>query len=243
MVRSSVILLEILAGLGAALITIVMAPPAILLFPLAPYSRPATFYIRTWARLLLRVAGVRYVVSGAGQLGRDRRVLLLSNHLSYYDIPAILAAVPLPLRMVAKKELFLVPFLGWGMRAAKFIPIDRLDHKKALKSIELAAERIRTGTPVLLFPEGTRSRDGKLGSFKKGSFALAMKAQVPVYPVVVKGSDAVHERKRAWKLGIGKTVTVEILEPLDPAAFAESGAAGLMAETRRRIAERLGEPA
>ena len=112
----------------------------------------------------------------------------MANHLSTVDIWSLLAAFPFRVRMIAKKQLGSIPLFGWAMRAGRFIFIDRANAIAARRSIEEAKRRIRAGEMVLLFPEGTRSRDGRLGPFKKGGFHLAVGAGVPIVPVAISGA-------------------------------------------------------
>jgi 1-acyl-sn-glycerol-3-phosphate acyltransferase len=143
---------------------------------------------RWWSKFITRLSGVQITVESQGELARDRAYVFMSNHLSTLDIWAAYVAIPVPLRMIAKKQLRRIPLFGWAMAAGRFIFIDRQNALAARRSIERAKERIHAGTSVLLFPEGTRSRDGKLGAFKKGGFHLAMDAGVPIVPVAMHGT-------------------------------------------------------
>lgn len=143
---------------------------------------------RFWARVALLGAFVRVRVEGAAQVQRDAVVVYMSNHESWLDIPALMVAVPGQVRFLAKKSLFSVPFLGWAMRAMGFIPVDREHRATAVRSFEEAAERIRSGRSVLLFPEETRTVDGSLLPFQRGGFLIALKAGLPIAPVGLEGA-------------------------------------------------------
>lgn len=145
---------------------------------------------RTWSRLILRTSRIRLDVAGLENIPRET-VIFCSNHPSAMDIPILFVSLPLQFRFVAKRSLFNIPFLGWHLWRSGHIPVERDRPHKAMKSLDQAAERIRAGCSVVLFPEGHRSRDGSLGKFKAGSFYLAIKAGVPVVPVTISGSRAV----------------------------------------------------
>lgn len=148
-------------------------------------------HARFWGRLGLRMAGVRVEISGEENLP-DAPVIVMSNHASNFDILALLGFFPRQLSWIAKKELFSIPVFGPSMRRGGYIPLDRGDGRKALKSMEEAVGQIKGGKSVIIFPEGTRTRDGNLLPFKRGGFLLAAKAGVPVVPVSIRGSFAVN---------------------------------------------------
>jgi 1-acyl-sn-glycerol-3-phosphate acyltransferase len=116
----------------------------------------------------------------------------MSNHQSNFDILSLIAVAPRRIYWIAKKELFDIPVFGSSMRRGGYIPLDRSDGRKALKSMENAAAIIREGKSVVMFPEGTRSRDGHLLPFKRGGFMLAVRAGVPVVPVTINGSGKIN---------------------------------------------------
>jgi 1-acyl-sn-glycerol-3-phosphate acyltransferase len=149
------------------------------------------FHARLWARLALAMAGVQVTVLGAEHLP-DGPVIFMSNHQSNFDILALLATMPRRIYWIAKKELFDIPVFGPSMRRGGYIPLDRSDGRKALKSMDNAAAIIREGKSVVMFPEGTRTKDGNLLPFKRGGFLLALKAGVPVMPVTINGSGRIN---------------------------------------------------
>lgn len=152
-------------------------------------------HARLWARLALTLARVRVTVSGAEHLPAGP-VIFMSNHQSSFDILALLAAMPRQLHWIAKKELFDIPVFGPSMRRGGYIPLDRGDGRKALQSMDAAADSICQGRSVVLFPEGTRTTDGRLLPFKRGGFILARKAAVPVIPVTINGSGSINPAGR-----------------------------------------------
>ncbi len=166
---------------------------------------------RTWARILVRVTGVRIVLHGAERAAPGESRVFASNHVSWFDV-FVLASVLPRYKFVAKAELFSIPVFGAGARAVGTIPIQRDNRKAAFGAYEEAAGSIRGGSSVVVFPEGTRGRDYALRPFKKGPFVLAIGAQVPVVPTIVHGTIAVMSRD-SWKVRSG-TVHVHFLEPV-----------------------------
>lgn len=147
-----------------------------------------------WSRMNLCFSLVRVRVKGLEHIEKGRPYVLMSNHQSYYDVWALIGHVPLQLRWVIKKELRRVPIFGFGCERMGHIFVDRGDNEKARRSLEAAGGKIRAGASVVFFPEGTRSRDGRLLPFKKGGFAVALAAGVPILPVTVTGSRRVLPR-------------------------------------------------
>jgi 1-acyl-sn-glycerol-3-phosphate acyltransferase len=162
---------------------------------------------RCWARALLRLFGVRVDVEGADNFDPKGLHVFMSNHQSHLDICAILGFLPAQVRFIAKKELYKIPFFGLTLRAIGHISIDRDDHNRALASYDRAAERIRRGTSVFIFAEGTRSPDGTVGPFKKGGFILAVKAGVPIVPITISGGrKLLPKQKLVFRRGVMKMV-------------------------------------
>lgn len=144
---------------------------------------------RSWARAIMRASGCPVVVHGAEHVREGEPQVVVSNHVSWFDVFAIASVLHVPFRFVAKKELMSFPLFGRAMRAAGHVIIDRSNRERALQSLRQAGEAIRESpAAVIIFPEGTRSRTGRLQSFKKGAFQLAVEAGVPVVPTVVTGS-------------------------------------------------------
>ena len=154
-------------------------------------GRAYAWHARLWGRMGLGMAGVHVTVCGAEHLPSGP-VIFMSNHQSGFDILALMAAMPRQFYWIAKKELFDIPFFGQSMRRGGYIPLDRGDGRKALQSMDAAAVAIRQGKSVVMFPEGTRTQDGRLLPFKRGGFILARKAAVPVIPVTINGSGRIN---------------------------------------------------
>lgn len=150
-------------------------------------------WARLWSWLILKTSGIRVRVEGLENVHPRETAIFCANHQSAMDIPILFVNLPVQFRFLAKRSLFKLPFLGWHLRRSGHIPVDRDQPRKALKSLDQAAERIRGGCPVILFPEGTRSRDGQIKPFKAGSFYLAIRAGVPVVPITLNGTRHVHK--------------------------------------------------
>lgn len=144
---------------------------------------------RRWARAILRASGCPVVVHGRENIHPGQPQVIVANHVSWFDVFAIAAVVEVPYHFVAKKELERVPFFGAAWKAAGHISIDRSNRDRAFASLEEAGEKIRRDrSAVIIFPEGTRSRSGRLQPFKRGAFQLARSSGVPIVPAVVTGS-------------------------------------------------------
>jgi 1-acyl-sn-glycerol-3-phosphate acyltransferase len=163
----------------------------------------------------------------------------MPNHASMVDIWVVFVAIPASFRFIAKKQLAKIPLFGWAMAAGRFIFIDRQNAASARRSMEEAARRIRAGQSVVIFPEGTRTRDGRLLPFKKGGFHLAMDSGADIVPVAIRGSREVMPRGAALiKAG---TVTVEVGEPIPTAGLKSADREALIGKVRGSVAAMLGE--
>ncbi len=146
---------------------------------------------RFWAPGLIRAAGARVKVDPLPDIDWSKPHIFVMNHQSMFDVPLAFAHIPVNIRFVAKHTLRLVPFLGWYMAMTGMVFVDRSKRPQAVQSLFAAGERIRQGANILAFPEGTRSRDGRILPFKKGIFVLALEAQVPIVPIAIEGSGKV----------------------------------------------------
>ena len=161
----------------------------------------------------------------------------MANHQSNFDIPVLLACLPVQFRWLAKAELFKIPIFGRAMRGAGYVKIDRFNQKSAFESINEAAAKMKNGVSVMIFPEGTRSRDGKLKSFKKGGFVMAVDAGAPIVPIVLKGTRAIME-KSSLKINTGE-VSLNIEAPIATADFTRENKDDLIESVRAVIREGL----
>jgi 1-acyl-sn-glycerol-3-phosphate acyltransferase len=222
---------------GAVLLTIIMSTAAIVSALMTRSSRLPQKVARLWGRLLLFMGGVRLAVEGREHINPGRPYIFAANHQSQFDIFALLAAVPVPFSWLAKEELFRIPLLGPAMKGAGYIPINRTDRRAAFASIDEAAARVREGTSIVIFPEGTRSLDGKLKTFKKGGFFLAIKSRQPVVPVSISGSFRVLAKK-SFRVHRG-TIRVHFSAPVPTDTLSPPDKDRLIAEVRRIMEQHL----
>jgi 1-acyl-sn-glycerol-3-phosphate acyltransferase len=194
---------------------------------------------RLWSRAGLRMAGVDVTATGLHQVPASGPVIFVSNHLSNFDILALYRAIPLQFAWIAKEELFKIPVFGYSMKRAGYIPLDRSHGRRALRSMEAAAAKIRGGTSVIIFPEGTRSLDGNLLPFKKGGFMLAARSGVPIVPVTINGSRRINPGKQI-ELHPG-SIVVTFGPPIETAGMAKKDDE-LLETVRRAIEKNLEAP-
>ncbi len=150
-------------------------------------GRMQHWFAQHWAKTVLKILMVRARVTGLEGIDVGRPAVYAANHLSALDIPLLYAYLPFPFRIMAKIELFAYPFLGWHLRRSGQIPVTVGDARASLRSLNLASQTLREGMPMVVFPEGGRSRSGQLQEFMGGAFYAALKAQVPVVPIVILG--------------------------------------------------------
>ena len=166
----------------------------------------------------VRLVGVKVEVVGSEKLDWRRTFIFMCNHVSNLDPPIVIPVMPRRTSVLVKKELFRVPLLGWAMRLASLVPVDRRNREAAIASLRFAADVLRSGVNMTIWPEGTRSPDGRLLPFKRGPFHLAMETGVPIVPITLAGT---HEIWRKGEFAIHPgTATVVFHEPIDPAAYA-----------------------
>lgn len=201
------------------------------------FNRSASIKVvqRFWSPVLLWAGGARLEVQGLEKLDRAQPYVFVSNHQSTIDIPTLFMALePWNTRFVSKKALMYVPLLGWYMWLAKFIFVDRGNHRSAIASLDKAGQQIRDGISIIVFAEGTRSEDLKVKPFKKGPFALAMKAGVPLVPVAIEGSGRLMPKNR-WVITPGP-IRVLVGAPIDPKPFGDDREA-LIAAVRAQVVD------
>lgn len=200
---------------------------------------------RLWTSVLLPVLNVPVRVRESLPIDWSKAHVICSNHTSLLDILALIRVVPPPFRFVAKRELLRWPIVGWALRPAGQIIVDRSDHQQAIQSIGEAAVRKIRGQ-VIFFVEGTRSRTGRLQPFKKGAFHFAIRNQLPILPVAVRGSYDILAKLPWWRLHGGREIEINFCAPIQPArpALAEDigpQVEALRADTRNAIAAGLEE--
>lgn len=192
-----------------------------------------------WARVILRVCGVRVDVKGLKDVDPLRPRIYMTNHQSFFDIFILLARLPVHFKFVLKQELMRIPVLGFAMKQARYIAIDRANPRQAVKSMNEAAERIRAGASVVVFPEGTRSEEGRLQSFKRGGFLLALKSGCDVVPVTVQGSHRIAP-KGSLRMRPGR-VTLTIGQPISVEGYGKKSVNELMERVHAAMQRNLGE--
>ena len=142
---------------------------------------------QVWARACLRISGARLTVRGAENLGKYPVAVYAANHTSYMDTPVIFASLPFQFRILAKKELWSLPFIGWYLNRSGQIPVETENGRAALSSLSAGVKALRAGMPLFVFPEGSRTPDGELKTFLAGAAFLAIRAQTPVVPIALSG--------------------------------------------------------
>ena len=232
--RTGVLRASLYVGL-ICLYTFALGVPCLICSLFQAHGKANYWFIRTWACLLLWTCGVRTEVRGRENISPDGSFLIMSTHNSHFDIPVLMKEVPRQFRIVAKQSLFKIPVFGWIMSVAGYVKVDRGDRQQAFASLDKAAERVKAGMPLLLFPEGTRSADGSLGPFKKGGFVLAAKAMAPIIPVVIDGTHHVLP-KWTWRICPGD-VTVTFGKPIDTSAYSVETKEALMQQVRQAMSD------
>lgn len=203
-----------------------------------PHGKVVYRINRFWTWAILRAGGVKLKVAGLEKLDPSRQYIFMANHQSNVDIPILVQSLArFQLRWIAKKELLWVPFIGWAMWATKHIIVDRANPMNAVKGLRRAKQSIAAGISVVVFPEGTRSRDGQLQSFKKGGFLLAVQTNTEIVPVTIKGSRALLP-SGAWRLHSG-TVQVVVDQPVPIAGYRPGNLRLLSDQVRETIASHL----
>lgn len=220
-------------AIAAVAVTIPLATATILVAAVKSTSPVVDWIIRVWAKLLVAAAGIELRTENVGTLDPEQRYILVGNHYSYLDIPCIFAAIPQPIRFMAKISLFKIPIFGWSIARAGFIPIDRKNRRTAVKSFDMAADRIRKGNTIVIFPEEGRSREKQMRPFQRGAFLLALKSEQPIVPIAIDGTYEVFPATR-WRVTPG-VVTVKVGTPLPTAGLTLRDKDRLLTESRAQI--------
>jgi 1-acyl-sn-glycerol-3-phosphate acyltransferase len=220
----------------AVLMTIPVATATILIAIFRSTSPWIDRLIRLWARSLVAAAGIDLETENMATIDPRKRYVLVSNHYSYLDIPCILTAVPQPIRFMAKASLFKVPLFGWAINRAGFIPIDRKNRRTAVKSFDLAAERIRKGNTIVIFPEEGRSRQREMRPFQRGAFLLALKSGQTIVPMSINTFDVFPAR--SWRVKPGR-VTLRVGTPIETEGVSVRDKERLSEQSREQIQRML----
>ena len=211
--------------------------PPLLLWSLITGNTDTLYSVGVFgAKTALFLAGVRICVTGREKIPAATAVVYMPNHQSNCDPPAVAAILP-PVLVMAKKEFFQVPLLGTGMRMRGFIPVDRSNRERAFAAVEQAVVALKRGHSFLVFPEGTRSRSGRLQPFKRGVFVMAIKAGVPIVPISVSGASRIM-RPGAFRIYPGP-VRITIHGPVPTAGCSLADRSKVVAQVREAVVEGL----
>ena len=229
-------LLTVVAILSLALSTLILGSYLIILLRIFPRTRQVTPVMRLWAHLFLLTTGTRVTVEGLDRLDPRASYVFTGNHISNIDIPVMVGRLPVSVRFLAKKELFAVPVLGGAMRAIHIVRTDRKAGPMAHREINEQVGRVITaGLSLVIYPEGTRSRDAELMPFKKGAFRIAIDNGMPIVPVTIIGSE------RVWKPGSklirGGPVRLVIHEPVSTSGLTQNDIGDLRDRVRGIVEE------
>jgi 1-acyl-sn-glycerol-3-phosphate acyltransferase len=184
----------------------------------------------------VRAAGIKIEIDGFENIPAGRSCIFMCNHVSNLDPPVLLPLLPGRSSVLLKKELMNIPILGRAMRMADFVPVERGSRRDAAKaSVDAAVKALKSGLNIVVFPEGTRSRDGRLSAFKKGPFFLAQETGAPIVPIAISGTQTMmHKGSSAIVPGLAR---IQLLPAIEPSQYATREA--LMAAVRDEIAEAL----
>ncbi len=223
--------------LWVVLTTIFWGTIAIIISFFTRTGNPVHIIARIWARGILYVSRIRVKVNGLNQIDPTQSYVYMSNHQSNFDIPVLLAHLPVQFRWLAKAELFKIPLFGRAMQGAGYVKIDRFNQESAFQSIKEAAAKMKDGVSVMIFPEGTRSRDGRIRPFKKGGFIMAVDAGVPIVPIVLQGTWSIME-KSSLQINTGDVV-MNLEKPIATTNYSRQNKDELIEAVRRVICERF----
>jgi 1-acyl-sn-glycerol-3-phosphate acyltransferase len=219
--------------IATPLAAIVAIPRAFITGNVMPLYRTGSWI--GWTGIV--IAGVRVDVEGLDRLDPQATYVFMSNHTSNLDPPILLPLIPRRTSVLVKKELFRIPVFGRAMRMTSLVPVDRTNREKAIESLRAGCDVLRAGINMMVFAEGTRSRDGRLLPFKKGPFYMAMETGVPIVPVTIVGT---HElQPKGQMLSRPGVVRVIFHEPVNPCALGDRDV--LVAKVRETIASALPE--
>jgi 1-acyl-sn-glycerol-3-phosphate acyltransferase len=193
------------------------------------------YYAKLWGKVALLANRVKVRVEGMGHLNGKGPYIFMSNHQGSYDIFALLGHLPYQFKWLAKKELFSIPFFGWTMAAVGYISIDRGGTRDTVEAMNEAAQKIRDGMSVVIFPEGSRSPDGSIQPFKKGGFTLAIKSKVPIVPVAISGSWAIMPKDKLTV--VSGEIRILVAHPIETENSALKDREVLMKKVRETISK------
>ncbi len=201
---------------GMTLYILLLGPPLLLYTVISKNPNPLYWTALNGVLFFVRAVGVRIKVKGTENIPAGT-VIFAANHTSSADAPAVVGAIPRRIAILLKRSLFEYPIVGQAFHLARFIPVDRYNRDSAITSLEKATESLKNGQSFLIYPEGTRSPDGRLQEFKKGTAVMAIKAGVPLVPVACSNAHRIM-KKRSMKIYPGE-ILVEFLPPIDSTQY------------------------
>ena len=213
---------------------VILITPFIVFCMLTGWRNPL-IAVGQWAmRVSRRILGIKVEVSGLDRIDPRTALIFMPNHISFLDGPLLEMLIPGAARVVLKKSVLRIPVVGLGMRFVGFVPVDRKGAKGGMKSIARAVRMVREkGYSFLIFPEGTRSRDGKLQRFRRGGFFLALESGAPIVPVTIRGTFELMPKGQ--KYARKGTVSVAFHDPIPVTGYTIETMAGLMEKVREKI--------
>jgi 1-acyl-sn-glycerol-3-phosphate acyltransferase len=226
----------VLLGINIIVMTGLLAPLVIIARLLGAKEGPRSIYAwatRTWARSMLRSAGVQVRIHNPELISRAQGAVYISNHVSWFDVFVLAAELP-RYSFIAKSELRKIPLFGYGAEAAGIVFLDRDNRKAAFDSYKVAAKEVERGRSIVVYPEGTRGGDYHLRPFKKGPFVLAIASQCPIIPTIVHGSREVMA-KGSFRVKKG-VIDVHFLPPIETKGLTYDDRAELMMRVWTRMA-------
>ena len=189
---------------------------------------------KIWTRIAIIMAGVRLHVEGTEKVVDGQSYVIISNHQSLYDIPALMNGLGMQFRWIIKRELMRIPLFGYALYASRNVFIDRLKTKQSLQNINRALDRLPGGVSVMFFAEGTRSAGKEIKKFKKGGFFMAVQRGLPILPITINGSAKVMPDKKSFAFYPGP-IEVIVGDPIDTSDYSDSAINELVEKTRKAI--------
>lgn len=213
--------------------TVVLAVASMIIGFFEPKGRGYHFFARVWSSIILWSAGVKVKVFGLEKIDPESEYVFIANHCSAFDIPVVISSIPNQIRLMAKKELAKIPFMGWSLKVGDYILVDRSNRNESMRSIEEAVYKLHNGRSVLMFAEGTRSVTGEVKEFKKGPFLLAIKAQTPVVPVTINFTQNIMV-KNTIRIKSGQ-VEIHISDPISTVGLNEDDRTSVLEKSHQAV--------
>jgi 1-acyl-sn-glycerol-3-phosphate acyltransferase len=227
---------RIFAAVSLVVITLILAPPMVLI-SLVSMGKVNRVLMRCWGWLVTRSWGLTFSVTGSEKVVPGTSYIVTPNHQGLADILALVVVFPVPFRWVIKKEILRVPVWGWAVASTGAISVDRSNPQDAMGRLQRGLDKLKGGWSMLIYPEGTRTPDGRLLPFKKGAFIIGVQTGIPILPVTTNGASKVLPRN-TFALRPGH-ITVTISDPIPTEGLSEPDVPELMEKTRQAVAAHL----